>query len=314
MIPVNTSKCTSTIVFFLFIFFQQAFLFAQDTLVYNSGKKSIVQIITVTDEKIVFKKWPIDSLEPLYSIPANAIKIIHFYSGFTISYSYARYSTKTFYKNKRIDSTVIRKKLLVKTDIFSWFTYRGAFSIEKILDDVISIEGSVGFAGWGLGSELFRQQYVKGAYYRGGLKINTSRNKYPQQGIYLKPEFVYVQYSYPLKCSSVSTFTFQGMPGIAFLDLDCKGEITGRALIINVGWQKLLSNRFVIDAYAGAGYGIKKRRLIDLYKPYNAHEEISFSINENSERSFDNHFGFAVNSLGRKTIVFQAGVKIGFMF
>lgn len=284
---------------------------AQDTLIFSSKKTLVVKVTSVTPVKVSYLKWPEDSTGMLFSTPASFLRAIHFGSGFMYEFKESRNGKKTTVKKR--DSISSERKLFLKADVLSWFTYRSSFSVEHRWDATSSIEGTIGFAGFGLGMNAFNEREVKGHYYRAGVKF-TFRKRHPQEGFYIKPEYVYVNYTYNMPFESLARITIQGREGILHYSDYCTSRIHGKALIINLGMQKFISKRVIIDFYGGIGVGKKSMAIEDINRPYKSEDELSFNFIEPGKSRVENHFGFISGKLNSFSPVFQAGLKIGVVF
>ncbi len=290
-------------------------LSAQDTLYYDSGKKLPVKVILVNLDKVVYKKWPVDTLAPLYSVPRFYLRRIYFESGTMLVNTFTRYKPNQEGRPLNKAGRSAKNRTILKTDVMSWFSYRGSFSIEERIVEKLSLEFTYGLAGGGFAESSFKEQGVKGDFYKGGLKFTFSR-RHPQEGFYIKPEYVYLNYTHSQPGRSIYIVE-RISSNILRLDefyFVATNRVTGKAGIINFGWQQMLTRHLVCDLYLGVGIGRKDKKLEPMEKPYRDADEIFFSLEDPDKELMENNIGFMSEHMNKSSAVMQGGIKIGIIF
>lgn len=301
----------------LVLFFLPIYSLAQDTLVFLNGKTQVVHVLKVSDEKLEFADFPVDTSAPVYSIRRVNIKQINFYNGVILSNSKLAQKQEVqlieVHKAKDVkpDQTSKRKwGTVVKTDIFGWFISRGTLMIEQQIKGPISIEATYGFRSLNLGTEINQSNELKGEFYKAGLRYYFKSDT-KQNGFYIKPEFVRTNYQYT---RSGYTFYRIGTFGLNYYSFNNAVEkVKGNGILLNFGWQKILAGKWVIDVYGGAGVGQKSKSL-HFFRPYPIENEMLIEFDdEGPNLSYDN-FGFKHQDFNQTGIVLQGGFKLGVIF
>lgn len=246
-----------------------AFLVPGQDKIIRSGKDTIsCQIHEIGDTEVKYSKEGFQS-DLLFSIDKNKVVEIIFADGREMRFADSMQDPAS-YQGQR--------KNAFKFGFLSPLLDATSFSYERSLGVARSIEGSVGLIG--LGYNNLNSDHAKGVYLKLGYKLIKSPDFYLKgihyshilKGIYIKPEFSFSSYSYK-RGDNVFTNIHNSM--FAFL--------------INFGKQWIMDDCFLVDVYAGIGYG--------------------FGNNEGEDWM---HYTFIGANSGFP-LAFSTGLKIGFL-
>jgi hypothetical protein len=198
-----------------------------------------------------------------------------------------------------------------------------SISYEKRIKSSSSIELGVGVMGWGFNREEGNAK--NGFFVSGGLRYYfknsvsnyaknssqsfVSKTSHPLEGTYLKPELIYNNYNeniltiekYQPK-SSIYTYTINHS--------NYTYKISSFNLVINLGNQWIIKNKFLIDLYGGFGMGKGNKELLSITNSnfiypnsYNYDGQLGINLNHGSRflKTFDNGF----------SLIGQIGLKLG---
>ena len=244
-------------------------LVAQDKII-RSGKDTIrCQIHEIGDTEVKYSKEGYKS-DLLFGIEKNKVEEIIFADGRKMKFADSIQDPSS-YQGQR--------KNAIKFGFLSPLLDATSFSYERSLGVARSIEGSVGFVG--LGYHNLSYDNAKGLYLKFGYKLIKSPDFYLKgmhyshilKGSYIKPEVSFSSYTYKRGDNNVYTNIHNTM--FAFL--------------INIGKQWILDDCFLVDVYAGIGYG--------------------FGNNEGDDGM---HYAFVGGNNGFP-LAFSSGLKIGFL-
>ena len=251
------------------LFSLSAFLVPAQDKIIRSGKDTIrCQIHEIGDTEIKYSKEG-DQSDLLFGIDKNKVVEIIFSDGRKMRFTDSMQDPAS-YQGQR--------KNAFKFGFLSPLLDATSFSYERSLGVARSIEGSVGFIG--LGYHNLSYDNAKGAYLKLGYKLIKSPDFYLKgmhyshilKGSYIKPEVSFSSYTYK-RGDNIFTNIHNSM--FAFL--------------INLGKQWILDDCFLVDVYAGIGYG--------------------FGNNEGNDGM---HYSF-IGATGSFPLAFSSGLKIGFL-
>jgi len=268
----------SKIKFTLFLLLFSTVLFAQskfsDKLIQRNGEVINCEIREVGDDEIKYA-LPDFRSDMIFGIDKNKVVSIVFSDGRELKVSDSMFG-KDNYKQQR--------KNAIKFNFFSPLTGATAFSYEHSLQPGRSIEAGLGIIGLGQKLDGYK---ASGIYLNAGYKFIKDPDFYMKgmryahilKGTYFKPELALSIYKY-------SNTTYMGSNTVS----DPNTNVAMMALILNVGKQWVISDRFLIDWYVGAGYG--------------------FGQNDESDNA--RHFAF-VGGTSETPLVLNSGFRIGFL-
>lgn len=264
---------------FLFFLLVSTLTFAQgkysDQLIQRNGKVIVCQVREIGDDEI---KYVMEGYRDdlVFGIDKNKVEKITFGDGREMNFEDSMFG-KENYEDQH--------KNAFKFHFFSPLTGATAFSYERSVRPGRSFEVGLGIIG--LGNEEAISKESDGFHINVGYKFIKDPDFYIKgmkyahilKGSYFKPELAISSYSYIDKGSYDETSAR-------------KGNVLMGAFILNIGKQWVFSDRFLVDWFVGAGYG----------------------VGDNSEYEYNGyHYGF---SGGDKDfpMVFKAGIKVGLLF
>jgi hypothetical protein len=199
------------------------------------------------------------------------------------------------------------KKNIIKIKPTSFLFGYTQITYERSLSPRRSIEANVGLIG--LGDDTYNRDPM-GFALRGGYKFYFGSRKIKRsfmKGLYLMPEIAFCMYDKNVPIESDWDLFSGIIKKTNSVILDEEGEVDYErlrkyyiALIGTVGYQWNI-NRFVIEYNIGIGLGY-----------YNKTRNYTGFFNE--ENDDQHHFGFYGGNDGRTYGVFNANLKIGYMF
>ena len=287
---------------------------AQDTLYFSNDKKQIVRVRSVSNKKIEYVYYPHDSSQTLHRVPRIFVKRIHFSNGTVLINMKGGKIKQQEVKSSKAPMHHVVLGTSFKTDVFSWFMPRGSFMMEQCIWKGISVEGSYGFKTFNTQIEDNQSEVQKARFYKVGIKYYFG-NSAKHGGVYMKPEFAVLDYSYGRKgYTFYRDGPFQVAPGIStYSFLNAIETVQGKGFLLNLGWQKVIAKRWVIDIYGGVGMGEKKQS-VDFYRPYPKEKEIVAVFNDRGPVTTYNNFGFTHEDFNERSSIFHGGVKFGVIF
>lgn len=249
-----------------------------DRLIQRNGKVIVCQVREIGDDEI---KYIMDGYRDdlVFGIDKNKVEKIVFADGREMELSDSMYGRENYAE---------QHKNALKFHFFSPLAGATAFSYERSLKPGKSIEFGLGIIG--LGSLEDNIKDASGFYAKAGYKfikdpdfyVKGMRYAHILKGAYIKPELAFAKYS--------MTEEYVVWQNGNTITTSRESNSTKGAFIINVGKQWIFSDRFLVDWYAGAGYGFE------------------------DDNSINNpQFGFVVGS-SDFPLVLNAGFRIGLLF
>jgi TATA-box binding protein (TBP) (component of TFIID and TFIIIB) len=256
--------------------------FGEDRI-YKKNEEVIICKVTELGEEYV-KYTQDDTKELVFAMDVMRIDRVVFASGKEVSFNDKMMDEELYYG---------QSKNAFKIGLFSPAT--GALSIgyERSLKPGASVDFSVGFIG--IGFNEVNGNNSRGAYFDGGYKFimtpsyRTSGTTFRHllRGFYFKPKFAMAMYGRDLYVYNPSTGTNQNI----------RKDVVAGAFTLDMGWQWIIGDVFLLNMYGGFGYGFDNISSKDFgYQDY--YDEPQY------------HYGFTVG--GQIPLAFTAGLKIGF--
>jgi hypothetical protein len=247
---------------------------AQDYMTLTNGETKEVKIIEIGTDEIKFKKWPASIEDPVIGIEKIKVKQIRLASGEVYEFGGDAFDDKMMYANQN--------KNAVKINFLSPLAGTFYVGYERSIKPGQSFEGEIGIIGAGFD---VADVNPRGVIVRAGYKFIKTPNFYMKgmryshllKGIYVKPELIFATYGF-----DQTTVDFNGFGGNERI------TTTSGAIMLDLGWQTVFSDVFLIDLFFGLGYG--------------------FSTNVDV-----NAFGF-IGGNEDFPIAVAGGLKIGFLF
>jgi hypothetical protein len=198
-----------------------------------------------------------------------------------------------------------------------------SITYENRIKSSSSIELGVGVMGWGFNREEGNAKngfFVSGGlryYFKNSVNNNAkissqsfgSKTSHSLEGTYIKPELIYNNYNENIltiekyqPLSSIYTYTINHS--------NYTYKISSFNLVINLGNQWIIKNKFLIDLYGGFGMGKGNKELLSITNSnfiypnsYNYDGQLGTNLNHGSRflKTFDNGF----------SIIGQLGLKLG---
>lgn len=247
---------------------------AQDQIIKTNDDiiKCTIKEIGINEIKYILQDYPSDVL---FVIDKDKIRKIIFASGEEMSFQKDMNNPENYLDNK---------KNALKIDFLSPLTGNTTFSFEHSVRPGRSFDVSLGIIG--LGAKTYEN--VAGAFIKSGIKFIKSPDFYLRgmryahvlKGSYIKPEIAFGYYSY-----LHDTYDYHTHQSSITHENVFSGSLT-----INFGKQWVYDNSFLVDWFAGVGYGF-----------------------DNQDYDGGYHFGYVI--VGDDfPLSFTAGLKIGFLF
>ena len=254
--------------------------------IYRKNQEVITCTIVELGEEYI-KYTQEDTKELVFSIDAVRIEKVVFASG------------KEFtFMDRMVDEELYsdHSKNAFKIGILSPVAGALSFGYERSIKPGASIDVSLGLIG--VGFEEVNQSNVGGAYFDVGYKfmskpnIHTSGSSYRHllSGFYFKPKVALAMYG--------QDFDFY----YPYPSTSARHNVIAGALLLDLGWQWIIGDAFLLNMYGGFGYGFDNMKAI-----YNSHSGGN-QYYEYGEPTY--HYGFTVG--GNVPIALTAGLKIGF--
>jgi len=285
----------------------------QDVLIFNNKDSILVKVIHVDEKKVTFYTWDNRENGPKYSVFRSRIEQIKFAGGTVLKNDFSNFKKPKTTQKEEVKP--VKQKTVFKTDVFSWFAYRGSLMLERLITGPLSVEGTFGITGTGLNEHIYREQNVKGSFWRFGVKCTSTGGKHPLSGFYIKPEYVLVNYTFPFSGYTVRVDRSVVPNQILTYSMESKFKVKGEAGIINIGFQQLIGARMMFDVYVGFGIGTRKQTCIDFYRPYPKQDEVEIvDLSTKGNRRMNNYGFFSKSWPQVDGNVFQGGFKLGILF
>lgn len=264
----------------LFLLFAGAAM-AQDKIYLKDGDVIECKITEVGEDQVKYTTEETDDV--VMTMSTMRIQKIVFASGKEMTFSSGANDPGRYHSTK---------KNAFKFGLFSPLTGATSFGYERSLAPGRSLEATVGIIGLGWDESLYANQ--AGGYIKAGYKFINSP-AYQLKGMtyasllrgwYVRPELAFSYFDMDINYYNPQTGAYE---------MDRRGYAAG-ALLLNVGYQWVLGDAFLIDFFGGIGYGID-----------------NVDNNSSSIYYYDGpdgyYYGFAKPS--DAPIAFSGGIKIG---
>lgn len=255
--------------------------------IYKKNQDVILcKIVEIGEEYIKYTQE--DTKELIFQIDVMRIDRIVFSSGKEMAFTDKITDPELYYG---------QSKNAFKIGLFSPATGALSLGYERSLKPGASVEMSVGFIG--LGFSQVNNNNAKGAYFDAGYKFIMTPNyhtagttfRHLLRGFYFKPKFALSMYGRDFYTYNTGSY----------IGTTERNQVVAGAITLDMGWQWVIGDVFLLNMYGGFGYGFDNMRSI--YKSLNpSYYEYGF------EPSY--HYGFMVG--GQIPLAFTAGLKIGF--
>ena len=250
-------------------------IIAQDIIIKKDNQtiKCKIKEIGTDDIKYILPEYASDVT---FAIAQDNVTKIVFENGKEISFQKEMNNPENYLDNK---------KNALKINFLSPLYGSTSFSYEKSLKPGRSIEGTLGFIGLGI-DQL--GENPGGAFVKFGYKfikdpdfyLRGMRYAHVLKGAYFKPEL------------SLAVFGRDGWPSDDYYGQNqenARETVASAALHLVLGKQWIIDNAFLVDFYAGLGYGVSSTDETNYY------------------------YGFSIAG-SSFPISFSSGLKIGFLF
>jgi len=250
-------------------------IMAQDIIIKKDNQtiKCKIKEIGTDDIKYILPEYASDVT---FAIAQDNVTKIVFENGKEISFQKEMNNPENYLDNK---------KNALKINFLSPLYGSTSFSYEKSLKPSRSIEGTLGFIGLGIDQQ---DENPAGAFAKFGYKfikdpdfyLRGMRYAHVLKGAYFKPEL------------SLAVFGRDGWPSDDYYGQNqgnARETVVATTLHLVLGKQWIIDNAFLVDFYAGLGYGISSTDETNYY------------------------YGFSIAG-SSFPISFSSGLKIGFLF
>jgi hypothetical protein len=255
---------------------------AQDKLSLRSGEILSVKIIEFGVSEIKYRLAPFTEDQPIFAVEKTAVARIELATGEVFTYNADPFSNSELYASQ--------KKRALKLNFLSPLNNTTMVGFEQAIKPGRSFEVEVGYIG--LGWDTYGDN-PSGAVVKFGWKLMRSPDFYATgmryahalKGGYIKPEIIFASYN-------ADGDDYVPLPGFGSGYGTTRENYTGVALLLNFGKQWIFDDAFLIDLFAGIGYG---------------------GILNDDPATFSNiHYGF-VGGDRDFPIALSSGLRIGFL-
>jgi hypothetical protein len=271
----NQSEKTLKNLLFLALMAIGVAAFAQDRVYRKDGKVLRGKVLEVGTAEI---KFQYEDETIFYYIDISLVEKILFESGRKETF-YEEGLEPGYYADDRRNA--------IKLSFFSLARNHLTFSYERAIKPGLSFEVDINAIG--LGYDPWEEDPA-GFGVAGGVKFFTSKrrtNYHMLKGFYIQPRLMFNAYAK----------NFFGYDDNTFEEFKERKSVQTGALLLNFGYQFVLSNRFLLDIYAGFGYG---------FSSFNAFENGLYSYNDGYQ------YGFGLIQDG-PPLAGTGGLRIGFL-
>jgi hypothetical protein len=271
---------------------------AQDALILRFKTDTLyVKVLEIGTDDIKYKLWPVDESMPSIAVEKSKIKKLILKNGTIMKFSESDFTDPSFYENQR--------KMAVKIDMFSVLQGTISLGFEKSVSPGRSWEAGLGIIG------VNDNTSNNGFFLRGGYKFINTPDYYTKgmrymhilKGAYVKPELAMSIYDN----TSTSYNYIYSSPTVTYTE--SKYRYSNFALMLNFGKQWVFADRFLVDAFVGAGLGLQDKSTIS-QKSYTINNSSSYYYSYYDEGGEQSGIGIQVSESG---FAIQAGLKIGFL-
>ena len=225
---------------------------AQDTLIYKNGDKRIVHVIETGLDEIKFRNMN-DSSDVIRVLEKDQFKEIRLASHEKIEIFNDPMSA-------RFTEKELKKINAIKFDFLGPLFNYISISYERMLQPWMNIEVEAGIIGVGIVSNT---EKTSGYLLRTGtkfikkpdFKLRGQGLSHPLNGKYIKPEIIFNQYNREIleQTTTLIPGTWQYTYQRSIKDR----RYTNLSFNLTFGKQYFLASGFIIDTYAGVGYGLQ---------------------------------------------------------
>lgn len=262
--------------------------FELDRIILKTKKVIEAKVIEVGTEEIKYK-FSADPGAAIFSVKRVDVYKIEFADG---------HVEKFVEDLENIESYADQKQMAIKMEFLSPLYGYCAFSFEKLIKPGMSWEATLGIIGAGKDLE---DRNPFGFHVKGGVrflktpdfKTGNIRYWHVLKGIYVKPELTFGAYR-----STANYYSYDPITGATTTNKADQSTVYG-ALNLLLGKQHVFANIFLIDYYAGLGYGFSNT------KTESAPQQNFYNESINDPR----HYGMMVGN--GVPISFTAGLKLG---
>lgn len=257
-----------------------------DDKIYKKNQDVILcKVVEIGEEYIKYTQE--DTKELVFQIDVMRIDRIVFSSGKEMAFTDKITDPELYYG---------QSKNAFKFGLFSPATGALSLGYERSLKPGASIDISVGFIG--LGFSEVNNNDAKGAYFDAGYKFIMTPSfhsagttyRHLLRGFYFKPKFALSMYGRDFSTNN---------NGSGFYGTE-RHQVVAAAITLDMGWQWIVGDAFVLNMYGGFGYGFDNMKSI-----YSATNPQYYEYGGPAY-----HYGFTVGS--QIPLAFTAGLKIGF--
>lgn len=218
---------------------------AQDKLSLRSGEILTVKIIEFGVSEIKYRLAPFTEDQPIFAVEKTAVARIELATGEVFTYNADPFSNSELYATQ--------KKRALKLNFLSPLNNTTMVGFEQAIKPGRSFEVEVGYIG--LGWDTYGDN-PSGAVVKFGWKLMRSPDFYATgmryahalKGGYIKPEIIFASYN-------ADSYDYVPLPGFGFGYNNTRENNTGVAFLLNFGKQWIFDDAFLIDLFAGVGYG-----------------------------------------------------------
>lgn len=259
---VQIYSCMKTLFTLLFFISTVAFASAQDKIFMTSGKIIECKVTEVGTEEVKYKVG-MEADAAIFTVKRIDVIKIEFANGHVEKFKEELDDPELYTDNK---------KTAWKVDFFSPIVGSSIFGYERSIRPGFSLEANVGIIGMGQDPEgsrprgaliKFGPKFMKTPDFRTG----SLRYYHVLKGAYIQPQLVLGAFN--------STVTYYSWDQNTYIvnEFKARETTTYGAVLINFGKQSVFANAFLIDIYAGVGYGFSNTSTKN--KPLNLPNEYS---------------------------------------
>ncbi len=268
-----------------------AFASAQDKIYMTNGKIIECKVTEVGTEEIKYKVST-EADAAVFSVKKIDVIKIEFANGHVEKFKEELDDPDLYTDNK---------KTAWKFDFAAPLIGSSIFGYERSIRPGFSLEGNVGIIGMGYDPEDVKP---RGALVKFGPKFmrtpdfrtGSLRYYHVLKGAYIQPQVIVGAFA-----SNVTYYTWDPNTWISE-SFTVRETTTYGSVMINFGKQSVFANSFLIDIYAGIGYGFKNTTTNN--KPDN--------VNIENYSYFNRTYGVIATDMDLP-IAFTAGLKLGFL-
>ena len=253
---------------FTLLFFAFSTAFSQDKIYKKNDEVILCKVIEIGEDVI---KYTLEETEDLaYVLDKAKIEKIVLGNG-----------KEMVFQSKMTDPSLYlgQSKNAFKIGMFSPLTGALNLGYERSIKPGMSAEGSIGLIG--LGTNV-NNRNSGGGYLKAGIKFIATPSfelrgmKYSHllKGFYFRPEVAISVYE-----TDVEKYSYNPSTGYSTYSMERKGIVSG-ALILNFGKQWVMNDVFLVDLFAGFGYGLDNFSSSNGYEYYGPKNHYAYILGE----------------------------------